>query len=120
VDSGYSIDNFSMLRLGEAEKFGEDVDGAPARTHLDVPQPNPGKDGFRISFTLTVDDWVQLDLYDIKGRRVASVLEGFTKAGYHEAVWDPGSDPALRLSPGLYFIRLVTTTEVATVKLLHL
>jgi hypothetical protein len=120
VDSGYSVDNLGMLRLTSQRKPGTGDAGAVAGTRLEVPRPNPGKDGFKIRFTLAADDWIQLAVYDIKGRRVASISEGFTTAGTHEATWNADSEVGERLSPGLYFVRLVTTTEVRTVKLLHL
>jgi C1A family cysteine protease len=120
VDSGYSVDNLGMLNLTSQRKPGAGDAGAVTSTGLEIPRPNPGKDGFNIRFTLAADDWIQLAVYDINGRRVASIREGLTPAGAHEATWKADSEMGDRLSPGLYFVRLVTTREVATVKLLHL
>jgi C1A family cysteine protease len=117
VDSGYSVDNLGMLTLTSRRE----PDGNPIGvTSLDIPQPNPGRNGFKIGFTLGADDWVQVAVYDINGRRAALVHDGFTTAGRHETVWNACSESGERLSPGLYFIRLVTTTEVRTAKLMLL
>jgi hypothetical protein len=120
VDSGYSVDNLGMLGLRSARQSKEHDRDHLSATGLDIPHPNPGSDGFRIQFTLASDDWIQLAVYDIKGRRVASIREGFATAGQHEAVWNTDSELGNRLSPGVYFVRLVTTAEVHTVKLMHL
>jgi len=45
---------------------------------------------------------VQLDVYDIQGRKIASLLSGsVVSAGRHEQLFD-----ATRLSSGTYFYRL--------------
>jgi len=120
VDSGYSVDNLGMLWLTSGRKLGADDTRNITRTSLDMPQPNPGRAGFNIRFALATDDWIQLAVYDVKGRRVATVREGLTRAGEHEAIWQAETDTGQRLSPGLYFVRLVTTREVYAVKLMHL
>jgi hypothetical protein len=120
VDSGYSVDNLGMLNLASERVSGTEDDDPVETTSLAVPQPNPGTDGLRIQFSLAEEDWIQLHIYDIKGRRVASVFEGSKTAGTHEVVWDPDSHMENGLSPGLYFVRLVTTSRVATAKLLNL
>jgi C1A family cysteine protease len=114
VDSGYSVDNLGMLDLVSGRKTGWDSGREPAKTRLDVPQPNPGTDGFRISFSLATDDWVRIEVYDITGRCVASVLDEFRAAGVNEVRWKPNAPP------GLYFIRMVTTTAVETAKIMVL
>jgi hypothetical protein len=120
VDSGYSVDNLGMMHLASGKKAGPGDLGEHDVATLEVPQPNPGVDGFRIVFSLASDDWVQLSVYDIRGRRVASIHDGFTQAGTHEVGWDPGSGSDSRLSPGLYFVHLVTTTSVETAKIMIL
>jgi hypothetical protein len=120
VDSGYSVDNLGLLTRPAARRLGTDDRNDAAATNLEVPQPNPGREGFKVRFTLATDDWIQLVVYDINGRRVGSIQEGFATAGVHEAVWKPASNAGTALSPGVYFLRLVTTREVCTVKLMHL
>jgi hypothetical protein len=117
VDSGYSVDNLGMLRSPKGDRDGR-IDIGPAdHTHLEIPEPNPGAGGITIRFGLSEDDWVELEVYDITGRRVALVLEGLVRAGEHQVVWDAVSDTRQMLSPGVYFVRLVTTPEVETVKI---
>jgi len=109
ADRGYSVDNLGMLGRGPGDQL---------TTYLSAPQPNPGEGGFAIEFGLSQSDWVQLEVYDIRGRRVAALLEGHAEAGPHSVTWDPGNSSGPRLSPGLYFVRLLTTSEARAVKLI--
>ena len=67
--------------------------------------PNPFKSTSTIEYALADDAYVQLELYDIQGRRVAVVEDGMRSAGKHTVRLN-GS----RLSSGVYFYRLRTDT----------
>jgi C1A family cysteine protease len=120
VKRGYSVDNLGLLNRSQSNNTPEpDAGGTTTGTaYLAIPQPNPGQDGFVIRFRLARADWVQLDVYSVAGRRVARLREGFAPAGSHVARWNPDGDTGDKLSPGLYFVRLVTTAEVHTAKLM--
>ncbi len=123
VDRGYSVDNLGMLQ-GKGVCGDDDVaDGSeedePLKltTRLHTVRPNPGQAGFTIRFDLATADWIQLELYDVTGRRVAVPSQGYKEPGRHVVSWHRRTDRGTRLSPGLYFLRLVTSSEVQTVKL---
>jgi C1A family cysteine protease len=119
VDRGYSVDNLGMLRSLRARSRTQAGDPGPVcgcATYLDIPEPNPSHDGFAVHFGLSQPDWVQLEVYDVMGRRVTVLREGFEESGPHSVTWDSGAATA-SLSPGLYFVRLVTSREVHTAKL---
>jgi len=64
--------------------------------------PNPFNPSTQITFDLSVPARVQLDVYDIQGRKVAALLSrSIVTAGRHEQLFD-----ASRLSSGTYFYRL--------------
>jgi len=44
---------------------------------------------------------VKLEIYDLLGRRVATLAEGHQEAGTHQVVWNGSS-----VSSGIYFYRL--------------
>jgi hypothetical protein len=78
---------------------------------------NPQAGCFVIRYELARSDWVRLEVFDVSGRQVAVLTEGFSDAGPHSATWEPGTEGAARLSPGLYFARLVTSDEVHSAKM---
>jgi hypothetical protein len=67
------------------------------------PTPTSGK--ARIAFALPREAWVRVSVVDLQGRTVATLVEGVTPAGRHEAVWNgrgsSGAAPA-----GVYVVRM--------------
>ena len=63
--------------------------------------PNPFNPVTALSFTLPEAVKVSLKVYDISGRLVATLVDGFRDAGIHEVTFD-----ASHLSSGIYLYRL--------------
>ena len=69
---------------------------------LGAPTPNPARNRSRLAFTLPAAGAVRLGLFDVTGRRVATLLSGERlEAGRHERTADLS-----RQAPGLYWYRL--------------
>jgi hypothetical protein len=64
--------------------------------------PNPFNPSTVISFDLSDADMVSLDIFDIAGRQVASLISEYMIPGSHQIVWNPG-----QLSSGIYFVKLI-------------
>jgi len=73
----------------------------PARTLLEANFPNPFRSSTTIDFSLSSPAKVDLRVYDLLGREVATVFRGPQAAGRHTAHFDAGALPA-----GVYFYRL--------------
>ena len=54
---------------------------------------------------------MNLVVYDIQGREVAKLYDGFMGAGEHTVVWDAGG-----LGSGVYFVRLTVDGGQSMVK----
>lgn len=81
---------------------------------LGSPAPNPTRDGFTIAYSLPVEAQVTLAVYDLAGRRLATLASGRVAAGAHSARWN-GTDAAGReLAAGHYLVRLRVGDEVLT------
>ncbi len=63
--------------------------------------PNPFNASTVISYTLPRSGHVQLNIFNVLGRKVATLSDGVQGIGDHEIVWDAGSFPS-----GIYFARL--------------
>jgi len=74
--------------------------------NLDAPWPNPASDRLDVAFTLAQPGRVRVDVVDVSGRRVASLLDGVRAAGHHVLRWSAAGHG--RIADGLYFIRLRT------------
>ncbi|MBM4119035.1 hypothetical protein FJ251_15135, partial [bacterium] len=58
-----------------------------------------------------------LEVYDLAGRRVRTLVDGPLPAAQHEAIWDGADAAGRRLASGVYFVRLVAGDYRASEKL---
>jgi hypothetical protein len=77
----------------------------PMRFALHPNQPNPARGTTVIPFDLPVPASVRLDVFDLLGRRVATVAEGGYPAGFHVAEWHLSDANGGRVRPGVYVYR---------------
>ena len=86
-----------------AVKIPTGVEEQPVTEGYELKQnfPNPFKNDTRISFTVPRDMHVILELIDLTGRTVKSLLNDRVEAGEHEIRFDAGM-----LTSGIYYYRL--------------
>ena len=78
----------------------------PASTRLYAPMPNPLQGGGTVRFDLARAADVALEVFDLSGRRVATLARGWFQAGVHARRWDSRRDDGRPAEAGLYFIRM--------------
>jgi flagellar hook assembly protein FlgD len=71
-----------------------------------VLRPNPFQGATTLHLALPEPGPVTVSVYDIRGRRIRILEEGFRGAGEHLLVWDGRDDTGQRASAGLYFFRI--------------
>lgn len=86
--------------------------GTAGRIRLGRPQPNPFRSQAGIEYRLSRPGAVRLEIFDLQGRRIATLVDEVQEAGAHRADWQAGSRPA-----GLYFVRLAALGEIRVEKL---
>ncbi len=75
--------------------------------------PNPFNPEGRLSFMTTRPGSASIQLFDLQGRLVRTLLpQQFLGAGAHEVTIDGLSDQGIRLSSGVYFYRVSTADGV--------
>ena len=70
------------------------------------PRPNPFKHETRIEYVLSAPAHVNLSVYDVRGERVATLIDGQAGPGYHAATWNGFSEDGSPLAAGVYFARM--------------
>lgn len=82
--------------------------------------PNPAQvaKAVSIEYRLPQSGAVLLQIYDLNGRLVRTVLAGQQQAGMHTAHWDGRDDEGAFVSSGAYFLRLQTRQGLHTRKLM--
>jgi hypothetical protein len=77
--------------------------------------PNPFNPETTINFSLSAGEVISLIVYDIKGREIVSIAEGFHAPGTYRVKFDGGDLPT-----GIYFMNFRTKNQSNTEKLLLL
>ncbi len=85
--------------------------GAPARLSLRV-DGNPGR-RFRFAFALPMAGPAQLDVYDVTGRRVASLFKSERDAGEQRVEWAARDERGEPVAAGVYYARLTGVVDGA-------
>jgi len=81
-------------------------DVRPGVTRLYTPTPNPLPGAGTVRFDLARAANVALEVFDLSGRRVATLARGTFEAGVHSRRWDARHDDGRPAEAGLYFIRM--------------
>ena len=68
--------------------------------------PNPFTDRSTISFSLEAAGPASLEVFDVRGRQVRTLVNGPRGAGEQRAVWNGRDDANRELANGVYFVRL--------------
>ena len=87
----------------------------PADFVLEQNYPNPFNKSTTIAFGQTRDAQVKLSVYDILGRKVAELFNGWLQVGIHRITFT-----GQNLSSGIYFYRLIAGGFVETRKMILL
>ena len=75
--------------------------------------PNPSNPSTVIKYELPMDASVTLKVYDVLGKEVAILVDGFKQGGYHQVSFDARS-----LASGVYFYRLTAGGRTVTRRML--
>jgi len=84
----------------------------PKEFHLSQNYPNPFNPSTTINFSLPENSMVELQVFDIQGRLVSTLINEELTAGYHSKVFN-----ASHLASGMYFYRIKAGTYVSVKKL---
>ena len=97
---------------------GEEALPPVARLHRN--SPNPFTVSTTVHFSLGESAHVRLEVFDVSGRRVATLIDALLPAGRGNAVWKGEDSHGSQVAPGVYFCSLVTANCSESVKMLLL
>ena len=87
----------------------------PDKVELHHNYPNPFNSGTNIQFELPKKSDVRLDIYNILGQRIKTLINSQYSAGIHTASWDGTTGDNWSAPSGIYFYRL-TGADFSIVK----
>ena len=109
VSSGVFYDNIVWYR----PSVGVDGPGAHA-LELRPAAPSPFQGSTRFDFVLPQGGFAELGVFDVAGRRVATLFQGTAEAGPHAVSWDGRLDGGQRAPAGVYRAVLRTARSRVT------
>jgi len=74
--------------------------------------PNPFNNSTLLSFDLRKTSNVKVEIYDMLGRRIATIADGVYDSGNHSVIWNADNLPS-----GLYFCKITTGDSAQTQKI---
>jgi subtilisin family serine protease len=95
-------------------------EAVPSVFTLDQNYPNPFNPTTEIKFGVPATDLVRLEVYDIMGRRVATLANEEMTAGTHSVIWNGTNDSGDQVTSGVYFYRLSQGDNTLTKKMIML
>jgi len=98
----------------------ENTGNLPQLYKLNQNYPNPFNLSTVINFSMPTASHVKLDVYDILGEKVVTLVDGFLPAGQHVINWDGLGGSGKAIASGVYFYRLNTDEFTTTKKMLLL
>jgi hypothetical protein len=101
-------------RMGEASA--SDAKESTLGSALKVIGRNPASSS-RLSFTLPASGRVKLEVFDVQGRKVRTLLEQDAAPGEFAVSWNGLDDHGARVVKGVYFARLVSGEQVSERKI---
>ena len=96
----------------------EEETPVPAQYSLTQNYPNPFNPQTEIHYALPVHSHVRVSVFNTRGQKVATLVEGDRSAGRYALVWDGTDDNGESLASGVYLYRLETDGLVQTRKLM--
>jgi hypothetical protein len=81
----------------------DQIDELPGELALEQNYPNPFNSHTAIHFELTRESAITLDIFDITGRKITTLVDNVMEPGKYDIIWD-----ADEMVSGIYFYRIIT------------
>jgi len=90
---------------------------APSEFSISQNYPNPFNPVTEFSITLPSETKVSVEIYNITGQKVNTLVKGVLPAGNHTLIWDGTNKKGESVSSGIYFYRVAAGEYVVTKKM---
>lgn len=113
TDGSTAAASLAKLRQNSTEAMAGDT---PRFTRLSAPAPNPFTGSVAFTLELATDRDARVEVYDVRGARVRTLLSGFQPAGRTTLSWDGRDESGRRAPGGIYLVRAVAGSYRVTRK----
>lgn len=102
----FLIEKGNAVQTGVAQ--GADTESIRPLAMMAMPWPNPVDTAANLSFTLPQTASATVNVFDLAGRKVTTLLDETRGAGAHTLQWNRRDTAGRRVNAGVYFVRLET------------
>ena len=115
VNSSYDItEGFAVGVNDESEKF------TPSQFQISSAYPNPFNANITIEFILPERNDISVEIYDIMGRKVRTLINRNLLSGKHQLNWNGKTDSGATTGSGIYFVRINLNGSLINRKIIQL
>jgi hypothetical protein len=111
-----SLSLFVVAQPGSPTEVGDQ--SVPREFRFFPSAPNPFRGATAVQFDLPRRGRVSLEVFDLQGRLVRSLLNDELDPGRYSKVWEGRNQASQPVAPGIYFYRLRTEDQIATQKVI--
>jgi hypothetical protein len=116
VTQGAASEPSRMARLTLGGTTG--IDAQPPNTDspmLGMPVPNPCRSETSLQYSLSKDSHVLIDVFDVRGRRVRTLVDqSMPGPATYDVQWNGRDSSGAVSAPGVYFVRMVAEDRGST------
>ena len=116
VQAGYNIEQLNFIQTSTST----DNLLIPEKFNLKDAYPNPFNPTTQISYDLPREEFVDLSIYDLTGRKVKSLVNENQSEGQKTIQWDATNDNGLSVSAGVYLYTIKAGEYTQTKKIVLL
>lgn len=117
TDPGWTIDNISVVRGLSSAVANSDPSAPQLQSVLYPNYPNPFNPETTINFTLSSPMSVRLEIFNLKGQLVRTLVDSQMSSGEQHTLWNGLDQQGRAVSSGVYYYRLTTPEKVMTRKM---
>jgi hypothetical protein len=116
---GWFIDNLEMKSGELVTSVAEDKSlEAPSGYRLSANYPNPFNPETNIEYELPKSGLVRLEVYNLLGQKIKTLIDQNQMAGVHQAIWNGKNEFDEAVASGIYLYRMETNDFKATKRML--
>ena len=80
--------------------------------------PNPFNSSTIIEFSLDIECFIKLDIFNISGQKINTLCEENLPAGLHSIRWNSNDSKGIKVATGIYLLKLQMGNTIASHRML--
>ena len=103
------VSSVNIIGAPKISAVAPDNDLIPGTFALNQNYPNPFNPSTTIKFSVAKSSFADVAVFDVLGRRIATLASEEMKPGFYTTTWNGADDNGVAVSSGVYYVRMVAT-----------